>query len=164
MLLEEFTKEQEAHNKSMNELVSTVKLLSDKFILLEEKVNDRQPIYVNTDTTALESIVKHGITNMQSIASTKPQPVVKKWQILLFPERDTKLFYKIVFGRWFLWLVMIFALACLYRFGINWSDNRQRIITEQLENEKIRKAWIALYEQENKTGRRRMDDAYGKVK
>ena len=28
----------------------------------------------------------------------KPKPVIKKFQILLFPERDAKLFYKIVFG------------------------------------------------------------------
>ncbi len=37
MLLEEFTKEQEAHNKSMNELIKTIKDLSNKASGLEEK-------------------------------------------------------------------------------------------------------------------------------
>ncbi len=91
------------------------------------------------DTSTIEQIIKNGIRNMKIIASSKPQPIIKKWQILLFPERDAKLFYKIVFGRWFLWLVFMFALACLYRFGIHWSDNQQQIKIDQLEKSRIRK-------------------------
>lgn len=123
----------------MNELVTTVNALSGKLIQLEEKVNNRQPIKVNVDATTIEQIIGKGIKDMKIIASAKPQPVVKKWQLLLFPERDAKLFYKIIFGRWFLWLVIMFSLVCLYRFGIHWSDNQQQIKIEQLENDRIKK-------------------------
>lgn len=79
---------------------------------------------------------------------------------MLFPQRDAKLFYKIVFGRWFLWLVIIFALACLYRFGIRRSDNQQLIKTEQLKNDKIKKAWHLLYKNGNSDIKHKIDKAY----
>jgi hypothetical protein len=53
--------------------------------------------------------------------NNKPQPVVKKFQILLFPEQDAKLFYKIVFGRWFLFLVLMLLIINLYKFSVHWS-------------------------------------------
>lgn len=159
MLLEEFTREQEVHNKSINELIKTVKDLSDKTVQLEEKINNRQPITVHTDTTVMEKIIKNAIANMQIIASTKPQPITKKWQILLFPERDAKLFYKIVFGRWFLWLVMILTLACLYRFAIHWSDNRAQIQITQVQNEQLQKAWNNVYQKADKKTKHAMDKA-----
>ncbi|ANI89392.1 hypothetical protein A9P82_08855 [Arachidicoccus ginsenosidimutans] len=160
MLLEEFTKEQEVHNKYMNELVATINGLSTKVASLETKLHNPQPVKVHIDTATIEQVVGKGIKDMKIIASAKPQPVIKKWQILLFPEKDAKQFYRIVFGRWFLWLVIIFFLSCLYKFGIHWSDNQQQMKLEQLENDKIKKAWIKLYGQENKAGKQHMDKMY----
>jgi hypothetical protein len=97
---------------------------------------------------------------MKLIVGTKPQPVIKKVQILLFPEQDAKLFYKIVFGRWFLFLVLMLLIDNLYNFTIHWSDNQKEVQREELENDRINKAWYYLYDHENKAGKKLMDSAY----
>lgn len=71
---------------------------------------------------------------MRLLAATNPLPLVRKFQISLFPELDARLFYRIIFSRWFLMLVIPFALSHLYRFGILWSDNLQKMNIEELKN------------------------------
>lgn len=44
MLLEEFTKDQERHNRIIVEVISSVKASTDKVQQLEEKVVNRQPV------------------------------------------------------------------------------------------------------------------------
>jgi hypothetical protein len=96
---------------------------------------------------------------MKVLAAAKPRPLVRKFQILLFPEQDARLFYKIVFGRWFLILVILFGLSCLYRFAIHWNDNRQIVKIEQLETDRIRKAWDYLYKNQDRKIRKLMEAA-----
>ena len=60
-------------------------------------------------------------------------------------------------------LVILFSLSCLYRFAIHWNDNRQIVRIEQLENDRIRKAWHYLYFQKGKDIRSLMDKAYNHV-
>jgi hypothetical protein len=98
-----------------------------------------------------------------SLVGTKPQSIVRKFQILLFPEQDAKLFYKIVFGRWFLFLVLMLLVTDLYNFSIHWSDNQKEIQREQIENDRIKKAWYHLYDQPSKAQKRLMDSAYVKA-
>jgi hypothetical protein len=78
------------------------------------------------------------------------------------PKQDAKLFYKIVFGRWFLFLVLMLLITRLYDFSIHWSDNQKEVQQKELENDRIKKAWYYLYEQEGKVGKRLMDSAYRK--
>jgi hypothetical protein len=162
MVLEEFTQEQANNTKAVNDLVSAFNGLSAKFTELEAKIDKPKPVIVSADTRPIQEIVKKGITDMRITVGVKPQPVVKKFQILLFPEQDAKLFYKIVFGRWFLFLVLMLLIANLYNFSVHWSDNQKEIQREELENDRIKKAWYYLYEQENKNGKRLMDSAYNK--
>jgi hypothetical protein len=47
-------------------------------------------------------MVKRSIVDIKIIVSTQQQkPIVKKFQLLLFPEQDTKLFYKVAFANGF---------------------------------------------------------------
>lgn len=101
---------------------------------------------------------------MKIIVGIKPKPVVRKFQILLFPEQDAELFYKIVFGRWFLCMVLMLLIVNLYNFSIHWSDNQKEVQQIQVENDQIKKAWYYLYEQEGRAGKRIMDSAYMKCK
>jgi hypothetical protein len=101
---------------------------------------------------------------MQFTVGNQPKTLTRKFQILLFPEQDAKLFYKIVFGRWFLWLVIMLFITNLYKWGINWSDNQKEIKQLQLQTDRIKKAWNYLYFQDGKTFRRLMDRAYNKSK
>ena len=101
LVVGELAQEQVNNTKTVNDLVTAVNVLTGKVDELNEKVDKPKPVIVSADTRPIQEIMKKGLTDMKLTVGTKPQPVVKKFQILLFPEQDAKLFYKIVFGRWF---------------------------------------------------------------
>ena len=45
----------------------------------------------------------------------------------------------------------------LYKFSFNWSDNQKEIKLQNLETDRIKKAWNCLYFQEGKNIKRLMD-------
>jgi hypothetical protein len=163
LVVGELAQEQVNNTKTVNDMVTAVNVLTGKIDELNEKVDKPKPVIVSADTRAAQEIMNKGVADMKIIVGTKPQPVVKKFQIQLFPERDAKLFYKIVFGRWFLFLVLMLLITDLYNFSIHWSDNQKEVHQEELENDRIKKAWYYLYEQEGKARKRLMDSAYVKV-
>jgi sulfur transfer complex TusBCD TusB component (DsrH family) len=57
----------------------------EKILALKQDLVARQ-INVSADTRPVQEIVKKGVTEMKFIVGTKPVPVVKKFQLLLFPE------------------------------------------------------------------------------
>jgi hypothetical protein len=160
LILEEYVQEQAGNTKVVNDLITVVNGLTSKFKEFEEKIEKPKAVNVSTDTRPILDIVKKGITDIKLTVSARPQPVIRKFQILLFPEQDAKLFYKVVFGRWFLFLVIAFFISSLYNWGVHWSDNQKEVKQIQLENDKIRKAWYSLYDQQGKAGKRLMDSAY----
>lgn len=163
LVLEEHTQEQVNNTKAVNDLVAAVNTLTGKVKGLEEKLDEPKPINVSADTRPVQEIIKKGVTDMKLIVGTKPVPVVKKFQILLFPEHDAKMFYKIVFGRWFLLLVLMLFITEGYKFAIHWSDNQKEVQRDQMENDHIKKTWNYLYNGVNKAGKRLMDSAYIKT-
>jgi hypothetical protein len=162
LVLEEHTQEQAKNTKSVNDLVAAVNVLSDKFRELDEKLDKPKQISVSADTRPIQEIMKKGVADMKIMVGAKPQPVAKKFQILLFPEQDAKLFYKIIFGRWFLSLVLMLLILNAYKFSVRWSDNQKEVQRQQLENDQIKEAWHYLYNREGKVGKRLMDSAYFK--
>ncbi|HET6254711.1 MAG TPA: hypothetical protein VFE32_11585 [Puia sp.] len=163
LVLEEHTQEQVNNTKAVNDLISAVNILTGRVNDFDAKLDKPKPTIVSADTRPVQEIVKKGVTDIKFIVGTKPVPVVKKFQILLFPEQDAKLFYKIVFGRWFLFLVLMLLMTDLYKFSVHWSDNQKEVQREELENDRINKAWYYQYTREGKTGRRLMDSAYIKA-
>jgi hypothetical protein len=162
LVLEEHTQEQANNTKAVNDMVAAVNTLTGRLTELDAKLDKPKPIIVSADTRPVQEIVKKGVTDMKFIVGTKPVPVVKKFQILLFPEQDAKLFYKIVFGRWFLFLVLMVLMTDLYKLSVHWSDNQKEARRKELENDRIKHAWYYLYKWQNKTGKRIMDSAYSK--
>ena len=163
LVLEEHTQEQANNTKAVNDLVAAVNTLTGRVSELDAKLDKPKPIIVSADTRPIQEIVKKGVTDMKFIVGTKPVPVVKKFQILLFPEQDAKLFYKIVFGRWFLFLVLMLLMTDLYNFSIHWSDNQKDVRRQELENDRIKKAWFFVYYNVGKSGKKLLDSAYSKV-
>jgi hypothetical protein len=163
LVLEEHTQEQANNTKAVNDLVAAVNTLTGRVNDLDAKLDEPKPIIVSADTRPVQEIVKKGVTDMKFIVGTKPVPVVKKLQILLFPEQDAKLFYKIVFGRWFLFLVLMLLTTDVYDFSIHWSDNQKEVQRKELENDRIKKAWYYLYRRQGSSGKRLMDSTYYRV-
>src|ERR1700744_5549161 len=171
LVLEEHTQEQANNTKAVNDLVAAVNTLTGRDNDLDAKLDKTKPTIVSADTRPVQEIVKKGVTDMKFIVGTKPVPVVKKFQILLFPEQDAKLFYKIVFGRWFLFLVLMLLIQNLYNFSVHWSDNQKEIQRGELENERIRlendrikNAWNYLYQHEDRVIKKVMDSAFSRCK
>lgn len=113
-----------------------------------------------TDIKPVQQIVQNGSTDIRIMIGTQPKSIVRKFQIPLFPEKDARLFYKVVFSRWFLWLAVMLFLTTLYKWGIRYSDNQKEIRLVQVENDRIRKAWDYMYNHNGKEVRKAMERAY----
>ncbi|GAA0524808.1 hypothetical protein [Chitinophaga japonensis] len=163
LVLEEFTQEQDKHSKSINDLVSAVNSLTDKVKDFEGKLDKPKSVTVSTDTRPIQAIVRKGIIDMKLAAASQPKNVIRKFQLLLFPEQDVKLFYKIVFGRWFLWLAVMLFLTNSYKWGIHWNDNQKEIKIQRLENDRLSRAWNYLYDSQGRKIKQVMDSAYIKA-
>jgi hypothetical protein len=159
-VLEELAQEQANTSKVLNDLIATLNFQGGTLRELKEKVDKPKPIIAVPDIQPIREIITKAVTDIKLIIGSKPQPIIKKFQLLLFPEQDAKLFYKIVFGRWFLYLVLMLLITCLYKFSVHWSDIREQIQQKELETDQTKKAWYYLYERENKAGKRVMDSAF----
>jgi hypothetical protein len=159
LVLEEHTQEQVGNTKAVNDLITAVNGLSGKFKEFEQKIERSKAVNVSADTRPIQDIVRKGIIDISLTVAAQPKSIVKKVQILLFPEQDAKLFYKIVFSRWLLLLTIMFFITNLYKWGVHWSDNQKMIQQEQIGNDRFRNAWGYVYDAEGKAGKRLMDSA-----
>lgn len=91
---------------------------------------------------------------------SQPKNIIRKFQILLFPEQDAKLFYKIVFGRWFLMIVIALFILNVYNWGIHYTNTQKEIKLQQLENERIKRAWTYMDLNNSKKIKATMEKAY----
>lgn len=161
-VLEELAQEQANNTKAIIDLITTVNTQAGTIRELKEKIDNPKPVIVTADTRSMREVVNKGITDVKLIVGSKPQPIIRKIQFLLFPEQDAKLFYKIVFGRWFLFLVLLLLITDLYKFSVQWSNNQKDVQKIELDNDHIKKAWYYLYDHDGKPGKRLMDSAYFK--
>jgi hypothetical protein len=178
-LINELTKEQGQLRQTTNDLVSAVnsstlkvdslqntieQLLNEKCkgleTLMEQKMGNLKNVNQQEDANSLQAALKKSIVDLRLMLSTYPKGITKKFQILLFPEQDAKLFYKIVFGRWFMWLAVMLALVLLYKSTIHYIDTHKQVMLEAEKNNHIRKSWNYLYDQANKKGKRQMDSVF----
>lgn len=160
LVLEEFTKEQKNTSQTINNLVAAVNSIGSKVDNFKQELDNPKSVSVTTDTKPIQQIVQKGFADVKLMIGTQPKSIVRKFQILLFPEQDAKLFYKVVFSRWFLWLAIMLFLTNLYKWGINYSDNQKEIKLEQIENDRIRKSWNYMYNNNDKEVKRLMEKAY----
>jgi hypothetical protein len=162
IVLRELLKEQQIANKIIMDQDAAIADLIAKVNGLNQRLESFKVIAPPVSTKSFEEVLKKVITEKQLSNVSEPKVVTRKFQILLFPEQDAKLFYKIVFGRWLIWLTVMLVVTNIYRFSLHWSDNQKEIAIRNLEKEQIKKAWNYLYLQEGKAVKRLMDSAYNK--
>lgn len=160
LILQECSKDLQDISKGNDDIITALNVLSEKISQYAQKQQQPKAVTVQTDTKPIEAILQKGVDNIKLAVDGQPKNVVRKFQILLFPEQDAKLFYKIVFGRFFLLLTAMLFLVKVYKFGVHWSDNQREIEAQQLENDRVRKAWNYLYHHQGKNISRLMDSAY----
>lgn len=164
LVLKEILEEQQKANNINTDNVAAINRLATTVTNFNERLENLKIIIPPVSTKPYEEIINKGIAEMQLTVGNQPKSVTRKFQFLLFPEQDAKLFYKIVFGRWFMWLTVILFISNLYKWSIHWSDNQKEIKQQQLQTDRIKKAWNYPYFQEGKTIKRLMDSAYNKSK
>ena len=74
-------------------------------------------------------------------------------------QQDAKLFYKIVFGKWFLMILIALFLQLAYQVITQAQQVNKEIEMEEKKSEPVIKAWEYLYNQSSKQFRRQMDTA-----
>lgn len=160
LVLEEFTQEQKNTNQTINNLVAAVNSIGSKVDNFKQELDNPKSVSVTTDTKPIQQIMQRGFSDIKLLIGTQPKSIIRKFQILLFPEQDAKLFYKVVFSRWFLWLAIMLFLTNFYKWGIHYSDSQKDIKLEQIESDRIRKSWNYMYNNNSKEVKRLMEKAY----
>ena len=164
LVLEHIASEQKSQSKSLSGLILAINSISERVTNFEGELQNSGPISVSTDVTAIQEMIKKAVTEIKMVvASQEQKPIIKKYQVLLFPERDAKLFYKIVFGRWLLFLSIMLLLTNLYKFSVHFSDNQKDIKLQILDNSRIYNSWNNLYLISGKRFRKVMDSVYNKT-
>ncbi|MWB96112.1 hypothetical protein GON26_17250 [Flavobacterium sp. GA093] len=160
LVLEEFAQEQKTNNQHIEALIIAINNIGNKIDVSIKEQKAEKNVLESLDIKPIEAILQKSFLDIKFMIGRQPKSIVRKFQILLFPEQDAKLFYKIVFGRWFLWLAIMIALNNLYSWGIHYSDNSKEIEIRQIQNDRIRKAWEYLYVNNDKETKKLMKKAY----
>ena len=107
-------------NSIISDQVTAINQLTNKVNDFNQKLDNLKITSPPVSTKAIEEIVKKELITMRLMIGSKPHSIIRKFQILLFPEQDAKLFYKIVFGRWFMWLAVMLFITLLYKWLIHY--------------------------------------------
>lgn len=160
LVLEEFTVEQKTTNQNIGELIIAIDNLGKKLDGFNEQQLSKKDVPVNIDIEPVKNALEKGFLDIKYMIGREPKSITRKLQILFFPEQDAKLFYKIVFGRWFLLAIAIFAIKFAYSWGLDYTQSMKEVETQRLENDKIKKAWDYMYKHNGKATKTMMDKAY----
>ncbi|UPZ16418.1 hypothetical protein [Flavobacterium humidisoli] len=160
LVLEEFTLEQKTNNQHIEALITAVKNIENKIDASKKEHNIEKNVLEQLDIKQIEAILQKGFLDIKYMIGRQPKSIVRKFQILLFPEQDAKLFYKIVFGRWFLWLSIMVVISNLYKWAIHYNDNNKEIEIKQIQNDRIKKSWEYMYNSSDKETKMLMEKAY----
>lgn len=123
LVLQEYMQEQAGNTQTVQDLVTAVNGLTGKI----EEGNSlvKGSSQARTDIAPLRVILHKGILDLKAALAERPQPIIRKFQVLLFPEQDAKLFYKIVFGHW------MPSVTVQLQFTIPWPFTARRLAVEQ---------------------------------
>jgi len=125
----------------MNDIKLEVAALKD--MLQNIQVKSAPP-----NTAAFEATASGCYQKMVKALDTFPKK--HYFRILFFPEHDTLGYLKKLWRSVFLLLFLMVLLKCFYSLGNKWLDN-------QAES-RYRNAWETLYNSQDKTNKKMMDD------
>jgi hypothetical protein len=120
-----------------------------RLIAIEKKFECKDVIEPAIDTQPIEQIVSRGVQSIRHLIDIRSEKRSREFRILLFPEHNTKEYYRVVFGRIIFWLVMLVIAKYLYVLGSEWISKRN-------DNQKYKKAWENLYQQQGKSNQKMM--------
>ena len=157
LVLKEILNGQQKANDLAADQTKILSQIIARLKVLEENTGKPFATPAPINTMAIEKIIQKGMLDMQLIAENQPKNVVRKIQVLLFPEHNTALYCRIVFGKWVFWLVVMLCITDLYKWAIHWSVNQQELQYQEQLNKQIAKPRILPNRQVNKESKKVMD-------
>ena len=157
LVLKEILSEQQKANDLATDQAVILHQIAARLKVLEENTGKPVATPAPINTMAIEKIIQKGMLDMQLIADNQPKNVVRKVQVLLFPEQNTALYCRIVFGRWVFWLVVMLCITDLYKWAIHWSDNQKELQYQEQLNKQIAKPRILPNHQQGKESKKVLD-------
>lgn len=163
LVLKEILEEQQKTNAAITNPAVMVEALTNKINDVSDSVQNSKITTPTVNTKPIEELIQKAVIDLEVKALLQSKITTRKFQILLFPPQDARLFCKIVFGRWLFLLAIMLLITDVYKWGIHWSDNQKEIRQHQLETDRTKRAWNYLYFQKGKGIKRLMDSAYKKT-
>ena len=87
---------------------------------IDQKLQAKQVARTEINTQSIERLIFSGMERINATIEQKPAAVRREFRILLFPEYNTREYYRIVFGRIISWLVLLVIARYLYLLGSTW--------------------------------------------
>ena len=94
----------------------------------------------------LEIAIAKGISRLQQTIEAQPKTVRKELRVLLFPEYNSKEYYRLVFGRLIFWLVVVLSITYLFLLGKQAIEKWSVISSQIKEMNTYRNTWQQPFE------------------
>jgi chaperonin cofactor prefoldin len=92
----------------------------NRLMAIEKKVLNHKLSDPYINTQYIERIIMSGMEKINARIDQKPAAARREFRILLFPEYNTKEYYRIVFGRIVSWLVLLVIAKYFYLLANEW--------------------------------------------
>jgi len=140
--------------------------LQKRDLLLEQVVQRLENIKVEAPKPNLSEVIgaiNNGYEKIAAAIEKRPKPIQRLWRIYLFPENNTREYYRMVFGRLFFWGLMLIIVIYVGTF-INKGIDAYQANQYNKEGNACIAAWNEIYAQSGKLQRKKMSNALTKAK
>jgi uncharacterized membrane protein len=132
-VLKNLAEEQQKICRMLTQNDTKTELIANKMDAFMEQIKKIKTEMPQVNLQSIEELIRRDIAARQKREGEQPLKVIRQLQILLFPPQDARLFYKIVFGRWLIWLMVMLVITDLYKWGVHYTDVHQRVNPPQLQ-------------------------------
>jgi type I site-specific restriction endonuclease len=136
LVLKNLAEEQQKVCRMLTENSVMTELISNKLDALMEQVERIKTDATQVNLQPIEDLIRRDIVAREVREWEQPLKIVRQLQILLFPPQDARLFYKVVFSRWLIWLTVMLVITDMYKWGVHYTDVHQQVNLPQLQYQK----------------------------
>ncbi|MEO7485482.1 MAG: hypothetical protein ABIU77_00190 [Ferruginibacter sp.] len=136
LVLKNLAEEQQKACRMLAEQAVVIELLGNKLDIFAEHIQQIKTAAPQVNLQPIEELIRRDIVSREVREREHPRKTIRQLQIILFPPQDARLFYKIVFGRWLIWLTAMLAITNLYKWGMHYTDVHQQDNPPQLQHQR----------------------------
>lgn len=160
IVLADILDELKTTNNIMQEQRQQIVQLQERTVAFEEKINRLNELALPIiNVKPAEVFPNTSLNEIKQLIQQHPQPIIRHWRFLLFPEHYAKEYYIVIF-RLIMWMTLVCIGAFLFSLSSQALENSAEVKLRQLENDQYKNAWEYMYDKESKQGKRKMDDAW----